>query len=301
MHQKIFYNNKNLQKKFREFYKIYKKRPINKNDNGVKIEHSFFLFLVIKKLKPEYIIESGVFAGQSTWLIEKFCPEAKIYCFDTNLSNLYYKSKKAEYHENDLSKYDWSIIKNKNKALIFFDDHVSFYERLIFSKKNNFKHLVFDDNYPPLIGDCYSFKKILAGVDNEYLNYEYFQNPIFGKLKFYIKKIIGFKKFYGSREVTLLHDKIRIFDKKRYVKFKPEHKFFFLKNVKIYYEFPPIINLDVKKRWKKYKHLDQEFLKSIDVQKGIFDKADIRKLISRKDYLELSSQYNYFCYLKVKS
>ena len=50
---------------------------------------------------------------------------------------------------------------------------------------------------------------------------------------------------------------------------------FFFKNVKIYYEFPPIINLDVKKRWKKYKHLDHEFLKSIDVQKGIFDKADI--------------------------
>ena len=113
MHQKIFFNSQNLQKKFKEFYKIYQKRPLNKNDNGIKIEHSFYLFLVIKKLNPMYIIESGVFAGQSTWLIEKFCPKAKIFCFDTNLSNLYYKSKKAKYVEDDLSNYDWSFMKKK--------------------------------------------------------------------------------------------------------------------------------------------------------------------------------------------
>ena len=90
--------------------------------------------MVLKKLKPTVIIESGVFAGQSTWLIEKFSENSKIYCFDINLSNLKYKSKKAKYFEKDLSEYNWSKI-NKSKTLIFFDDHVNFYERLIFSKK----------------------------------------------------------------------------------------------------------------------------------------------------------------------
>ncbi len=294
-----FLNKKKNFKNFQDFYKIYKKRPIKNNKNGIKIEHAFYLYLVIKKLKPTIIIESGVFAGQSTWLIEKFSENSRIYCFDINLSNLKYKSKKAKYFEKDLSEYNWSKI-NKNKTLIFFDDHVNFYERLIFSKKNKFKHLVFDDNYPANIGDCYSFKKILSKSDNIYYQYEYFENKLLAKLKFLIKNIIGIKKFYGHRKVNFLDNKIQVYDHLRYVKFQDKHKKTFNKFKKIYYEFPPLVKFNPVKRWKKYRNIKINSLKKIKAKKAIFNNDILEKIIKKKDLKELSDQYNFFCYYKVK-
>jgi hypothetical protein len=294
-----FLNKKKNLKNFQDFYKIYKKRPIKNNKNGIKIEHAFYLYLVIKKLKPEIIIESGVFAGQSTWLIEKFSKNSEIYCFDINLSNLKYKSKKAIYFEKDLNEHNWSKI-DKNKTLIFFDDHVNFYERLVFSKKNKFKHLLFDDNYPSNIGDCYSFKKILSESDNIYYQYEYFENKILAKLKFYIKNIIGIKKFYGHRRVKFLKNKIQVYDYLRYVKFNNKHKIIFNNYKKTYYEFPPLVKFDAIKRWKKYQNIQTNFLKKIKTKKPIFNNLTLKKIIEKKDLTELSDQYNFFCYYKVK-
>ena len=49
-----FINKKNIRSDFKKFYNIYKKRPISNNENGIKIEHAFYLFLVIKKIKPKF-------------------------------------------------------------------------------------------------------------------------------------------------------------------------------------------------------------------------------------------------------
>ena len=294
-----FINKKNIQIEFKRFYNIYKKRPILDNNNGIKIEHAFYLYLVIKKIRPTLIVESGVFAGQSTWLMEKFCPKGKFFCFDIDLKNLKYKSNKAKYFEFDLTKFDWSKI-NKEKTLIFFDDHVSFYDRLEFSKKNKFKNIVFDDNYPPNIGDCYSFKKILSEVNQKYFVYEYFDNYFFAKIKYFLKKIIGINKFYGDREVKLEKNKIKIFDTKKFIKFNKKHKISFYKNKEFYFEFPPLIKFDPIKRWKKYRYLKYFDLIKIKSKKAIFDKSEVAKIVSLKDMNEFSSQYNFFCYYRVK-
>lgn len=301
MNKKIidFINKKNIYADFKKFYNIYKKRPISNNENGIKIEHAFYLFLVIKKLKPKFIIESGVFAGQSTWLMEKFCPQAKFFCFDLNLKNLKYKSKKAKYFEYDLTKFNWSNLQ-KNKTLIFFDDHVSFYERLEFSKKNKFKNIVFDDNYPPYIGDCYSFKKILAEKDQKYFVYEYFNNFLIAKIKYLIKNIIGINKFYGDRNLKLEKNRIRIFDKKKFIKFNKKYKISFFKNKEFYFEFPPLITFDAVKRWKKYKYLKKKYLLSIKFKKPLFKQSEIKNLVNSKDLIEFSKQYNFFCFYRIK-
>ena len=57
-------------------------RPIKNNQYGMKIPHLFNLYLVLKKLNPKLIVESGILAGQGTWLMQNACPEAKIISFD---------------------------------------------------------------------------------------------------------------------------------------------------------------------------------------------------------------------------
>ena len=294
-----FIKKKKIQNQFEDFYKIYKKRPISNNENGVKIEHAFYLYLVLKKLKPKLIIESGVFAGQSTWLMEKFCPTGKFYCFDINLSNLKYKSIKAKYFEYDLTQFDWSKI-DKKKTLIFFDDHVSFYDRLEFSTTNKFNHIIFDDNYPSKIGDCYSFRKILNEHDQKYYVYEYFNNLFYAKIKYFIKKILGIHNFYGNRKVVFGKNKIKIYDPKRFIKFKKEHKVSFYKNKDFYFEFPPLIKFDVLKRWKKYKYLKAKDFTNFKVKSPVFMENYVKKIVSNEDFSEFSKQYNFFCYYKIK-
>ena len=75
------------------FIPIYKTRPIKKNYHGMMFPHMFATFFILRKLKPELVIESGVYKGQSTWLIEAALPECKILCLDIDLKQIIYKSK----------------------------------------------------------------------------------------------------------------------------------------------------------------------------------------------------------------
>ena len=48
------------------FIQIYSERPIKKNDFGMKFPHMFACYFILKKINPEFVIESGVYKGQST-------------------------------------------------------------------------------------------------------------------------------------------------------------------------------------------------------------------------------------------
>ena len=99
--QMIKISNKKLNLELKKFLQIYKNRPINDNKGGMKINHMFGLFVLLKKLKPKYIIESGVFKGQGTWLIEKTLPKSKIYSIDIDLNQREYISNKVIYLNKD--------------------------------------------------------------------------------------------------------------------------------------------------------------------------------------------------------
>ena len=117
------FSNIELQKNFSEFLKIYKDRPIKNNTSGIRIEHAFALFTILKKIRPSYVIESGVSKGMSTWIIEKSLPNTKIFCIEPNLKKIEYFSKNAKYFREDITLLNWQKLE-KDKTLIFFDDHV---------------------------------------------------------------------------------------------------------------------------------------------------------------------------------
>ncbi len=71
------------------FYEIYKNRPIQKNQGGMFFAHMFALHFILKKINPELVVESGIFKGQSSWLIENTLPKAKIISIDLNLKDMY--------------------------------------------------------------------------------------------------------------------------------------------------------------------------------------------------------------------
>lgn len=127
--------------------------------------HMLAVWFIAKWLSPDIIVESGIWKGQSTWLLEKACPNAKIISIDINLSNREYISNRAIYSDKDFSKHDRSNI--TDKSLVFFDDHQNEYKRLQQCKWFGFKHIIFEDNYPTNQGDCYSLKKAFANAGFE--------------------------------------------------------------------------------------------------------------------------------------
>ena len=153
------FNKRITAKEIEKFLKIYKYRPIKDNKNGMKINHMFAFFFLLKKLKPKYVIESGVLKGQGTWLIEKTLPNAKIFSIDLDLSTRKYISKKVKYLDQDFKYFKEKI--QPEKTLAFFDDHTCHFERLKQCKFFNIKQIVFEDNYDVGDGDFNSLKHIL--------------------------------------------------------------------------------------------------------------------------------------------
>lgn len=144
-----------------EFLSVYENKPIADNHGGQKASHLFYSWYVAKKMKPDIIIESGVYKGQGTWAFENASPNSRMICLDPYLKNYEgYRSKKAEYFEVDFKQIDWSRITDKSKVLCFFDDHQNAFERIVQMKIYGFKVAMFEDNYPEGHGDCISLKKI---------------------------------------------------------------------------------------------------------------------------------------------
>lgn len=145
-----------------EFEALYKERPVKNNQGGMQSPHLFATWFMARFLAPETIIESGIWKGQGTWMLEQACPHASIYSMDLNLSKREYISQNVTYYENDFTEVDWSDI-NPSTTLAFFDDHQNAYSRLQLCKWYGIRHIIFEDNYPSGEGDFYTLKKIFAG------------------------------------------------------------------------------------------------------------------------------------------
>jgi hypothetical protein len=147
-----------------EFNELYTSRPIKDNNGGMKSAHMFPSWYIIKKLKPKYLIESGVWKGLGTWFFEQASPTTKIISIDPSPSFRIYTSSSVTYQTEDFLKTDWSKIPT-SETMIFFDDHQNFLERLKYAQSQGFKIIMTEDNYPYQQGDCYTPKKILANRD----------------------------------------------------------------------------------------------------------------------------------------
>ncbi|MHB8840028.1 MAG: hypothetical protein ACYC7F_13885, partial [Gemmatimonadaceae bacterium] len=151
-----------------EFVARYPARPIGNNEGGMHFNHAFAAFAVARHLMPRTIVESGVWKGQSTWLFEQACPQARLVCLDPNPGVREYSSPRAEYRTDDFALLDWSGVERES-ALCFFDDHQNCFQRLIEMKWWGFRRAIFEDNFPCGEGDCYSLRHALAGFGHPHL------------------------------------------------------------------------------------------------------------------------------------
>ena len=113
---------------------------------GMGFNNGLFLFCITKLSKPEIVIESGVWKGFTTSVLDAATDAAaKLLCFDIDLGNVEYESKKAVYFEADMSAGELSQLEDST-VLAFFDDHVSQLDRLISCYELGYEYLIFDDD-----------------------------------------------------------------------------------------------------------------------------------------------------------
>ncbi len=268
-------------KVLKQFQDIYKKRPIKKNIHGMNFPHMFALYFILKKIRPKFIIESGVFRGQSSWLIEKACPKAKILSIDIDLEQRKYISKKISYSNLDFKFHDFSNI--PKNTLVFFDDHQNHIERLKQSKWFGIKHVVFEDNYPPFRGDFYTLRHSLHKTGfNHQLTFKSMVKNIYLLIKYLFNKKL-FKNYYV--DLSMLNSRLRDV-KPNNIDFK-----FVIKNIEKYFEFPPLVDI------KKNKWNDKTNMNYYKFNKPILNKGNLKNYNIPLDELD---SYNSITYLKLK-
>lgn len=141
----IYFEKEMLAKNLALYDQIFREDIISDLNGGMGYNNGLFLFIIMSHLQPNTVIESGVWRGFTTYLIDKAIPKnGKIFCFDINLDRVEFKSNKASYFEQDLSQI--SDIDYTNVDFAFFDDHVSIYDRLKLCVLNKINFVVVDDD-----------------------------------------------------------------------------------------------------------------------------------------------------------
>ena len=253
-----------------EFSSLYAHRPIKDNAGGMRSPHMFLAWFALRALKPEAVIESGVWLGQGTWLIERACPNARLYCIDPHLDRIQYSSPRAVYFDHDFSTIDWNDLP-KNETVLFFDDHQNAYERVKLAKWCGFKHLLFEDNYPPLQGDCYSLKKAFAhsGLEFDPSN----------------SKSLRLKYKHSKRKILAALGRLREIPPN-----EVDAKYL-RQNLDVYYELPPVFKGEHTRFGALWDENDyptpQPLLRSVEKE-------------YQRMYLDEAGSYTWMCYARLK-
>jgi hypothetical protein len=135
------------------FLPLFGKRPIRENQGGMRSVGLFNVWFLLNRLRPRSVLESGIWKGQSTWLIEETLPAAEIVSIDINLPIREYISRRARYSDTDFLKVDMNAFGwDSVESLAFFDDHQDVIPRLRKCQSLGIKKIILDDNYPEFIG-----------------------------------------------------------------------------------------------------------------------------------------------------
>ena len=247
---KEFISNKEMEAFLPEFIRIYKKRPIKNNVGGMGFNHSFGLYVILKKLKLKNVYESGIYKGHSTWLVENALENINLVSIDINLKLREYISsnKNTQYYEGDLEELSFKDVDVQN-TLVYFDDHTNVIERLKFLNSWGIKYAVFEDNYPVGQGDSYSVRKILnkSGQEiNEW--FPNFKEPVNRFSSYRIINKIYKKLFYKDNTLPFLLSKYYYYQKKLKKPNSADYDLF-NKIVKNHYEIQPTYRYS-NQRWK---------------------------------------------------
>lgn len=235
-----FISNEDMESFLPEFIRIYKKRPLKNNSGGMGFNHSFGLYVILKKLKLKNIYESGIYKGHSTWLIENTLENFNLVSIDIDLKLREYVSsnKNIQYYEGDVEELSFKNVDVQN-TLVYFDDHTNVIERLKFLYSWGIKYAIFEDNYPVGQGDAYSIRKILNKSGQE-IN-EWFPNFEEPENRFTSYKTINkiYKRlFYKDNTLPFFLSKYYYYQKKLKKPNSADYDLF-KKIVKNHYEIQP--------------------------------------------------------------
>jgi hypothetical protein len=150
-----------MKERLPEFLALYAERPIKDAGGGMRAPELFATWLMVQTLRPAHIVESGVFGGLGSWLLERAAPEARLYCIDLAPARRVYRSQRAEYFTRDFAELEWTL--PRESTLLFFRDRADALSRVREAERRGFVHLVFGENHPLGHGDGYTLKKALMG------------------------------------------------------------------------------------------------------------------------------------------
>jgi hypothetical protein len=128
-----------------QYRRLYANAPIAQNDYGMNFPGGLALFVIVRCLSPQLIVESGVYKGLSSYFLAQAAPKARIMAFDPSFAELRHRTPGVDYHRCDWTQVDLSC---EGDGLAFFDDHVSHAQRVIEAHRRGFRRLVLDDSWP---------------------------------------------------------------------------------------------------------------------------------------------------------
>lgn len=138
-------NERDCLRAINNFEILFRQGAISNLRGGMGYNNGLIFFVLLSALNPRRVVESGVWRGYSTFLIDAAtADDAEILCFDISFEKLEFKSQKASYHQHDIRYTDTKSLRNIDVA--FFDDHVSHYDRLNFCLDNSIDVIFLDDD-----------------------------------------------------------------------------------------------------------------------------------------------------------
>jgi len=145
-----------------EFEKMYD-RTICEAPGAMDMISLFYLYITLKKVKPQIVIESGVGSGAATYIIRKTLPDVSILCLDPSPLPFFTwrdDSPQTTYLiGNQFTDFKDLKISDTEHSLVVFDDHMNQPNRLFQCYNKGIKHTFFNGNYPPGCGKFVSIEK----------------------------------------------------------------------------------------------------------------------------------------------
>ncbi len=130
-----------------DFLALYASRPLAQNKGGSGLNDSLWLYLMARLIDPALIVESGTWRGQSAWLLRQACPAARVVTFDVCVPDEgRCETAGVFYHLKDWMTEPVTAVPGE-RALVFFDDHISHAQRLAEAAARGFRLALFDDNF----------------------------------------------------------------------------------------------------------------------------------------------------------
>lgn len=133
------------------------------------VNHLFAVYHAVTELQPPVVIESGVAAGHTTWMLRRLLPAARIFAHDPTGPATYAKEDNmavargwidenpnttylTQENFQDLARARWDELipdaADRARTFVLLDDHQSSVERIKMLRRWGFRHLFYEDNYP---------------------------------------------------------------------------------------------------------------------------------------------------------